>query len=176
MPNVSQTRRASTTVPTALEAQANATTVAIADGFTPFSTTGGTTAGVQAVRDSGLCVTGFEALRATGHYPINHLMVVKDETLARNPGLAVALFEAFAEAKRRYVEKLASGAIAQPTAVDTMYKRVMDITGRDPLPYGLEPNRAMLEMAIGNAFEQGILTRRVALEDLFPRETHGLIA
>jgi 4,5-dihydroxyphthalate decarboxylase len=119
---------------------------------------------------------GFEALRATGHYPINHLMVVKDETLARHPGLAVSLFEAFAEAKRRYVERLAAGAIAEPTAVDTMYKRVMDITGRDPLPYGIEPNRAMLETAIGNAFEQGILTRSVALEELFPEETHGLVA
>jgi 4,5-dihydroxyphthalate decarboxylase len=118
---------------------------------------------------------GFEALRATGHYPINHLMVVKDETLARHPGLAVSLFEAFAEAKRRYVEKLASGAIAEPTAVDTMYKRVMEITGRDPLPYGIEANRAMLEEVIRSALEQKIIMNPVAVEDLFPSTTHALV-
>ncbi|HEX4332065.1 MAG TPA: PhnD/SsuA/transferrin family substrate-binding protein [Usitatibacter sp.] len=118
----------------------------------------------------------FEALAKTGHYPINHLMVVKDETLAQDPSLAPKIFDAFAQAKRLYVEKLRTGAIDKPAAADMTYKRVMEITGRDPLPYGIEPNRAMLEEAARSAFEQKILARPVRIESLFPESTHGLVA
>src|SRR5713101_6580404 len=43
---------------------------------------------------------GLEALRTRGHYPINHLIVVKDELLEAHPNLAPDIFNAFAEAKR----------------------------------------------------------------------------
>ena len=118
---------------------------------------------------------GFDALRATGHYPINHLMVVKDELLAENPALAAEIFEAFAAAKRLYVERLKVGGIAKPTAVDEMHKRVMEITGKDPLPYGIEPNRAMLEEVTRSVLEQQIVTRPVRVEELFPGNTHALV-
>ncbi len=118
---------------------------------------------------------GYDALRATGHYPINHLMVVKDELLEEHPHLAAGLFDAFAEAKRQYVERLKAGRIPNPTAVDEMHKRVMEITGGDPLPYGIEPNRRMLEELIQSALEQGILTHPVTAEDLFPKSTRALV-
>lgn len=119
---------------------------------------------------------GLDALRARGHYPINHLVVVKDEVLKARPELGPAIFAAFAESKRLYVEQLRAGAITRPTAVDEVHRQVMQITGADPLPYGVAPNRAMLEAALGSAFEQGILNRRPALEELFPENTHHLIA
>ena len=118
---------------------------------------------------------GFEALRTRGHYPINHLMVVKEELLQARPEIARELFEAFAESKRRYVEDLGAGRIAAPTAVDTMHRRVMEITGRDPLPYGIEPNRAMLQEVIDNALEQKIIRKAVTVEELFPANTHALL-
>jgi len=118
---------------------------------------------------------GLQALRERGHYPINHLVVVKDELLRSRPDLAVDVFEAFAEAKRRYVERLSRKDIASPTAVDRMYARVMEITGRDPLPYGIEPSRGVLEELIGSAVEQGIIARRVAVDDLFAPATGGLL-
>jgi 4,5-dihydroxyphthalate decarboxylase len=120
--------------------------------------------------------TAFQALRDTGHYPINHLIVVKDELLAAHPALGPDLFGAFAEAKRMYVERLRSGAIDKPAPVDEVYKRVMEVTGRDPLPYGIEPNRGALEEAIRSAHEQKIISKRVTVEDLFPRNTHPLVA
>jgi 4,5-dihydroxyphthalate decarboxylase len=119
---------------------------------------------------------GFEALRATGHYPINHLMVVKDDVLAAHPELAPAIFAAFAEAKRLYVDQLRAGAIEKPTAVDEMHRRVMEITGKDPLPYGIAPNRAMLEEALASAREQGIIAKPVAVESLFASNTLSLVA
>lgn len=117
---------------------------------------------------------GFEALRRSGHYPINHTVVVRDELLATHPGLAPAIFDAFAEAKRIYVERLRSGGIEKPTAVDEVHRRVMEITGRDPLPYGIAPNRRTLEEVIRSALEQGIIARPVPVEELFPHNTHAL--
>ena len=115
----------------------------------------------------------FEALRARGFYPINHLLVVRDDVLEANPGVAAELFRLFAEAKRRYLDRLAS--IDQPTEVDLLHRRVMEITG-DPLPYGIEPNRAMIEALIGHCLTQGVIGRPVTPEDVFAEETLDLSA
>jgi 4,5-dihydroxyphthalate decarboxylase len=119
---------------------------------------------------------GFEALRRSGHYPINHLVVVKDELLEANPNLAPSVFDAFAEAKRLYVERLRADAIDEPTAADRMYRRVLEITGADPLPYGVEPNRATIEELIDHAVSQRILDRRPAVNSLFAEGTLELSA
>ncbi len=119
---------------------------------------------------------GFDALRRRGHYPINHLVVVKDELLEANPALATNVFNAFAEAKNMYVERLRNDTIDDPTATDRMHKRVLEITGADPLPYGVEPNRAIIEELIDHAVRQKILDRRPAIEALFAEDTLGLTA
>lgn len=118
---------------------------------------------------------GFQALRSRGHYPINHTVVVKDDLLNAHPDLAPDIFNAFAEAKRLYVQRLKSGQIEKPTQVDEVHRRVMEITG-DPLPYGIAPNRRVLEELIQHSLTQGIITRPVTVEELFPRNTHGLTA
>lgn len=115
----------------------------------------------------------FAALRERGHYPINHLVVVRDELLAGRPQLAREVFDAFAQAKARYVERLRAGAVE--TAADRMYARVMATTGGDPLPYGLEPNRAVLEELLRHAVDQRILDRPVALEDVFDPATLDVV-
>jgi hypothetical protein len=107
---------------------------------------------------------GFEALRRRGHYPINHLIVVRDELLAAHPDLADSVFDAFRRAKDLYVDRLRRGEIDDP-----LYGRVLTITGGDPLPYGVEPNRVAIEELIDHTLRQRILTRRPALDDLFTR-------
>jgi len=119
---------------------------------------------------------GFEALRSRGHYPINHTVVVKDDLLKAHADLAPDIFNAFAEAKLLYVERLQAGEIEKPTAVDEVHRRVMEITGKDPLPYGIAPNRKTLEEVIQSALEQGIIARPVTVEELFARNTHSLVA
>jgi len=119
---------------------------------------------------------GFAALRERGHYPINHLVVVKDELLEQHLGLARSVFQAFAESKRQYVDQLRAGALDKPTAVDEVHRRVMEITGGDPLPYGLAPNRQALEEALAAMRDQGIVDRAFTLEELFHPETHALVA
>ena len=114
-------------------------------------------------------------MRTRGHYPINHLMVIKDEVLAAHPALAADVFNAFAESKRVYLQRLKAGQIEKPTAVDAMHLRVMDITG-DPLPYGIAPNRHTIEELIGHTLKQGIITRPVTVDELFADATRGLVA
>jgi 4,5-dihydroxyphthalate decarboxylase len=113
---------------------------------------------------------GFAALRRHGHYPINHTLVVKDELLRAQPGLAREIFDPFNEAKNRYVERLKANAIAEPNKNDQLYKRVMEVTGKDPLPYGVNASRPMIEAVIQYAEEQRILTRHSTVEELFPIE------
>ena len=117
---------------------------------------------------------GLAALRRRGHYPINHLIVVKDDRLESAPDLAQDVFNTFTEAKRRYLQRLTAGAIDAPTEVDRMHQRVMEITG-DPLPYGIGPNRRVLEDLIDHARTQGIISRKITPEDMFPATTHGLV-
>jgi 4,5-dihydroxyphthalate decarboxylase len=117
---------------------------------------------------------GFAALRERGFYPINHLVVVKDEVLDAHPGVAKAVFDAFAESKRRYVERLRAG-VAE-TADDRMYARVMAETGTaDPLPYGIEPNRAILELLAEQAAAQHILAKPVDVDSMFAPATRELV-
>lgn len=119
---------------------------------------------------------GIEALRNRGHYPINHLIVVRDDLLEAHADLAPDIFNAFAEAKRLYVQRLRDGRIDNPTRVDDLHRRVMEVTGRDPLPYGIAPNRQAIEELIQSALEQRIITQPVGVEDLFPRNSHDLVA
>ncbi|MET7861630.1 ABC transporter substrate-binding protein [Streptomyces sp. NPDC005318] len=117
---------------------------------------------------------GYAALRDRGLYPINHLVVVKDEILEARPEVAKAVFDAFAESKRRYVERLRAGTVEN--AEDRMYARVMAETGlTDPLPYGIEPNRAVLELLVEQAAAQHIVAKPVEIESLFAPATRDLV-
>jgi 4,5-dihydroxyphthalate decarboxylase len=118
---------------------------------------------------------GLSALRERGHYPINHLVVIRDDLIGAHPSLAEDVFNAFAESKRVYLERLESGQIEKPTAVDKVHQKVMEIAG-DPLPYGIEPNRKALEELIQHALTQRIITKPVTVEELFAPSTRGLVA
>ena len=116
---------------------------------------------------------GLAAYKRDGHYPINHLVVIKDELLEKHPDLAADIFHAFVESKRLYVADLKAGKIANPDAADAIHQKIIALGGA-PLPYGIEPNRKVIETLIGHALAQGIITKKVSVEDLFARGTWGL--
>jgi 4,5-dihydroxyphthalate decarboxylase len=101
---------------------------------------------------------GLHALRTRGHYPINHLVVVRDDLLEAEPDVARRVFAAFTRAKDMYV---GSGEL------EPLHRRVAEITGGDPLPYGVEPNRGAIEELLDHALAQRILSRRPNLDQLF---------
>jgi 4,5-dihydroxyphthalate decarboxylase len=116
---------------------------------------------------------GLAALKSRGHYPINHCIVIKDELVAKYPDLAADVFNTFAESKRVYLDRLKTGAIEKPTEIDKLHQRVMEVTG-DPLPYGIERNRKVIEELLGHAMKQGIITKPVSVDSLFAPLTRGL--
>jgi ABC-type nitrate/sulfonate/bicarbonate transport system substrate-binding protein len=118
----------------------------------------------------------YTSLRDRRFYPINHTVVVRDEILDEHPDVAVSVFDAFAAAKRRYVDRLRAGDIGDPTATDRMYQRVMEVTGQDPLPYGIGPNREMLELLVRYAVDQHILAAPLDVPSAFAAPTRELVA
>ena len=50
----------------------------------------------------------------------------------------------------------------------------MAITG-DPLPYGIAPNRKVIDELIGHALTQGIITKPVTTDELFVPSTRKLV-
>jgi 4,5-dihydroxyphthalate decarboxylase len=117
---------------------------------------------------------GLKALRERGHYPINHCIVIKDALIGQYPDLAADVFHAFAESKRQYVARLKAGEIDKPTEVDRVHQRVTEITG-DPLPYGIAPNRRVIEELLRHARTQGIITKSVTVDELFAPTTRQLV-
>ncbi|MDY0749133.1 ABC transporter substrate-binding protein [Paucibacter sp. R3-3] len=99
----------------------------------------------------------------TGIYPMHGTIVVKDAVLAQHPEVARTLYDAFAEAKRRWLEKLPTST----NAGDKKYQALTQIVGRDPLPYGIEENRKTIEALEQTAFKQGLTPRRMSLNELF---------
>lgn len=89
-----------------------------------------------------------------GNWPVNHLLVVRDDRLE----LAAAIYDAFERAKTLYVE---SGEL------EPAHARIADLLGGDPFPYGVEPNRGMLEQLIDHAVAQKIVRRRPSVDQLF---------
>lgn len=118
---------------------------------------------------------GFAAFDQRGHYPINHLVAVRDKVLERYPEAAAALFDAFAQSKNLYLEKLRQRPPAELTGADRTHLRMMGL-GRDPLPYGIAPNRAVLKNLVAHARTQNILRRPATIESLFAPATLELSA
>jgi 4,5-dihydroxyphthalate decarboxylase len=117
---------------------------------------------------------GLAAYRRRGHYPINHTIVIRDELVEAFPDLAPTMFDAFARSKQLYVEQLKAGKIEPMTEADETHRRVMAVDGKDPLPYGIVPNIAVIDQLIGHAVAQRIIDKPVSAASLFVPATRGL--
>jgi 4,5-dihydroxyphthalate decarboxylase len=116
--------------------------------------------------------------RDTGIFPIMHAIVIKSAVLDARPWIATNLFKAFEQAKRNSLDVLADFATARlPFAwAHDAFAQARAVFGADPWPYGIEPNRKTLESFLQYSYEQGTTDRRVAVEELFPRELGAFFA
>jgi 4,5-dihydroxyphthalate decarboxylase len=107
---------------------------------------------------------GVRYYRKTGILPVNHCVVIRRDLLDRHPWLSLNLYAAFLRAKETALES--ARAALQPWeqlgALDGERAREVD-----PLPYGLRDQRHVLDAIAGFLLEQGLTTRRVALEEVF---------
>lgn len=112
---------------------------------------------------------GISWLQATGVYPINHTLVVRNEHLEANPWLAGELFRLFRQAKEGFLPTLdtAAGAAGE----DARAREMREVLQGDPLPFGVEANRATLETFIGFTADQQIIPEGILPEEAFEPST-----
>lgn len=101
----------------------------------------------------------------TGVLPIHHLIVVRQELLEANPGLAGAIIDAFTDSKDRFLSRLSSGAPLDEASAALAARR--ELVGPDPVPYGIAANRRAIEALIRCSKEQQLLKGNWEPEEIF---------
>jgi 4,5-dihydroxyphthalate decarboxylase len=102
-----------------------------------------------------------------GFFPIMHVVAFKDEVLKRYPEAAQSLYAAFEEAKKICREFYADPNWSWLAWGRQAFEEEQKLLGDDPWPYGLEKNRANLERFAGYSIDQGLMSKKMALEELF---------
>jgi 4,5-dihydroxyphthalate decarboxylase len=104
-------------------------------------------------------------------WPIMHIIALQKRVLADNPWVARNLYNAFLTSKNRSVERLMDPAVSRYPLpwVPTYARKMRDMFGDDPFPYGIEENRPTWEQMLRYTHEQGIAHRRAKPEDIFPK-------
>lgn len=108
-------------------------------------------------------------VRATGIFPIMHLIAIRKDVYDAHPWVARNLLTAFEAAKRRSEERLLdamSPRLPLPW-ISAEATRTREVFGGDSYPYGIEPNRRTLDALLGYAATQGVASRRMEVEELF---------
>ncbi len=108
--------------------------------------------------------------RRTRIWPIMHLVTIRRSILEEHPWVAGNLLDAFEESKRRSVERLLDPAVSRyPLPWLAAYaRRMTDLLGGDPFPFGLAAIRPTVEVLLRYSYEQGIAAKLVAPDDVFP--------
>jgi 4,5-dihydroxyphthalate decarboxylase len=109
--------------------------------------------------------------RRTGLFPIMHTVVVRAALLAANPWLAVNLVEAFRAAKQRGYEYARFPRVSSLAWFPAYQEEERAVLGPDPYPYNFPDNRVALDAMCDYSHEQGMVSSRFALEDLFAAST-----
>jgi 4,5-dihydroxyphthalate decarboxylase len=103
-------------------------------------------------------------------WPIMHIIAVQKHIIDENPWVARNLMNAFQESKRRSLERLFDPAVSRyPLAwLPTYARKMRDMFGSDPFPYGIDENRATWEQMLLYTYQQGIAHKHMKPEDIFP--------
>jgi len=103
----------------------------------------------------------------TGIFPIMHVMVIKNDLLASRPGIAKIVSHGIQAALDTLMDRkrLTSGQSMVWPELNWLEQEKH--LGPYPWPAGVEANHKELKLLIGYAVEQGILSRRIAPEELF---------
>ena len=108
----------------------------------------------------------------TGIFPIMHTVVIRKDLLAAHPALAQNVYQGFCDAKDACVQDYLHGKIFNNMGIMFPWlNRLIDddiaLLGDDWWPYGMNANRAAIDLILRYHHEQGITDRRYAVEDLF---------
>jgi 4,5-dihydroxyphthalate decarboxylase len=111
--------------------------------------------------------------RRTKIFPIMHTVVIRRELYEAHPWLAMSIYKALVAAKAKAMA-LYDQTAALPAMVPWLTAHLEEARremGEDWWPYGLTPNRHVLDTFLRYHHEQGLSKRRLSPEDLFAKET-----
>ncbi|MFB0614281.1 ABC transporter substrate-binding protein [Aurantiacibacter poecillastricola] len=111
--------------------------------------------------------------KKTDIFPIMHVVAIRRETYEKNRWIAQALFKAFKEAQQLTYEQLkvtASLKTMLPWQVASLEDTIATM-GDSWWPYGVEPNRHVIETFTRYHHEQGLSPRQLTVEEMFAPET-----
>ncbi len=109
----------------------------------------------------------------TGLFPINHAMVVRRSIAEKHPWVVLNLYNAFREAKDRWLASVSDAAQAH-VQTGLLARDAAASLRKDPFPYGVVANRTILETIARYSHEQGLTPRVLPLDEIFPRNTLDL--
>ena len=102
-----------------------------------------------------------------GFYPIMHVLAVKEELMEKEPWLAGSLMALFDEAKRITAEYYDDPNWSHLAWGRHCFEEQREKLGEDVWPSGVLKNRASLERFIEYSLDQGLMERKMEVEDLF---------
>ena len=105
--------------------------------------------------------------RKNGFYPIMHVVAFKDDVLAKDPWLAASVTEAFDKAKKSCIEYYDDPNWSRFVWGRHLFEEERTVFGDDPWPHGIRKNRANLERFIGYSLDQGLVEKKLEVEELF---------
>ena len=113
--------------------------------------------------------------KRTKIFPIMHVLVIRKDLYDRHPWVARSLYKAFCQSKDRAIQAMhISNTLACTLPwLSAEIELLKSLFGSDWWPYGIEPNRHLLETLIRYMGEQGLIDRPVKLEELFAPNTAG---
>ena len=109
-----------------------------------------------------------------GFLPVNHAYTIRGDIYKKYPWVAFNLYTGFVKAKAELNIKLADSIPSGLFFGKEYLAMTREIFGGDPYPYGLKANRKMLETLIDFSHEQGLITKKPRVEDLFAESTRDL--
>ncbi len=109
--------------------------------------------------------------RKNGYYPIMHVVAFKDEVLAKNPWLAQNVMAAFDKAKELCLDYYDDPNWSRFVWGRHLFEEEREAFGDDPWPQGVTKNRANLERFVGYSLDQGLMQKKLEVEQLFASNT-----
>ena len=106
-----------------------------------------------------------------GYYPIMHVVAFKDEVLAKNPGVAQSVAAAFDRAKEACMVYYDDPNWSRFVWGRHLFEEERKAFGDDPWPRGVRKNRANLERFMAYSLDQGLIERKLEVEELFAAGT-----
>ncbi len=120
--------------------------------------------------DNGKSVV-FEFYRKTGCFQANHHVIVQNRILREHPWVALELYDAFRRSKEVAYERARRYESTRVYFPGQDFAEQRTVVGDDPYPLGLAAMGQNIERAIQGSLEQGLLTKPLAIDEIYYRTT-----